>query len=494
MLVIWLWLLPMSSMGFSLSTSSRAPSSGKGTVTTTTTSSPLATPFTLLMRNQAGGGSNKRKKNKKKNSKNHDDDAPMIRLLPEPLINFEDIRSVSLQVVVCASGGDMTEGNDDSQDEEDDEEERENHNDASSNSTSTTTTKVVMAKVHLAAAAAADANDDGSSNSNSNTSTSTTSTTSNNIIRYVDPRTLHQTADYRLWMTLRDQVDVSASQFSVVLDTSYFTSRQSYLQQKINSGIPTNNNHTLSAACAWGIQMEPLAFQQYQRIVARENNHATVTETGMHILTHQHHHCQHNNNNGRINHYYTFGASPDGMVIYNNNNNNNNNNHDIDGNGSGQAAVTKGLLEIKSLWGRRHNKGLPQYDHCPNRYYDQIQGQLAICDLEWCDLMLFIPPGGSNGGNNNRRKKNNNKKKTKRKTTDTQQKKKDADDPTTTTTVQQQQRPRHGPNYSIVRVYRNRQYWNETLLPALVQFCDEVHQKRKEQQRHETTASSTALT
>jgi hypothetical protein len=38
---------------------------------------------------------------------------------------------------------------------------------------------------------------------------------------------------------------------------------------------------------------------------------------------------------------------------------------------------------------------------------------------------------------------------------------------------------RNGRNYSIVRVKRNEKYWNETLLPELIKFCDEIDQRKK---------------
>ncbi|KAL3906349.1 MAG: hypothetical protein SGILL_009305 [Bacillariaceae sp.] len=190
--------------------------------------------------------------------------------------------------------------------------------------------------------------------------------------------------------------------------------------------------------------MEPLAFAQYKE-VAKDS---VVQETGMHILKHV------VGNNKQ----YLLGASPDGMIVQGNDD-------DDSTNGS-----NGGLLEIKSLWGRRHNKGLPKFDHCPKRYYDQIQGQLAICDKEWCDLMLFIPPNGSGGSGGGKRSKKQQKKQAARmrKRQEKEKQNPHANSPR-----------RHGQNYSIVRVERNEKYWNETLLPALVAFCDEVEEQRR---------------
>ena len=85
---------------------------------------------------------------------------------------------------------------------------------------------------------------------------------------------------------------------------------------------------------------------------------------------------------------------------------------------------------MKCFFGRRHKKELAQWTNCPNRFYDQIQGQLEVCDREWCDLMLWIP-------------KNSRKR-----------------------------------NYCIIRVDRNREYFEQTLKPELDAFCDELETAR----------------
>jgi len=145
-----------------------------------------------------------------------------------------------------------------------------------------------------------------------------------------------------------------------------------------------------------------------------------------------------------------FGASPDGLVTEYDNNN--------------ERSI--GVLEIKSLWGRRNKSTLPTFDQCPNRFYDQIQGQLAVCDKEWCDLMLFIPPSGSGGTTSTTVQRSNKRKGKSKKKRKKQQLAKDAN--------AAKVRKSKGNNYAIVRVKRNRIYWNETLLPALIKFCNEV--------------------
>lgn len=294
----------------------------------------------------------------------------------------------------------------------------------------------------------------------------------------IDPRDLHQTSDFDLWMALRKHVvNVSASQLSVVLGTNYFTSREKLLQDKIRSRISgregdsnseeseaiflgdesdediKNSTRSNSKACAWGIKMEPLAFAQYSHVVEATNTsdeegapRNRVEETGMHLLKHV------DSNTKKT---YVFGASPDGIVTE----------HrpmaDVESNNSSSVALepSVGLLEIKSLWGRRHKKSLPVFHNCPSRFYDQIQGQLAICDKEWCDLMLFIPPvdGNGSGGRASKKRKGKSAKKRKKQAA-----------------AAKNVRKAKGRNYAIVRVKRNETYWTETVLPALIEFCDEV--------------------
>ena len=302
--------------------------------------------------------------------------------------------------------------------------------------------------------------------------------------RTIDPRELHQTSDFDLWMALRKHiVDVSASQLSVVLGTNYFTTREKLLEDKIKARIGGSNSdsgddidsedflenepilldddtdedtksspRSNSKACAWGIKMEPLAFAQYSDLMEATNNsdgdedcadeerpRNGVEETGMYLLKHT---------DPTSKRTYVFGASPDGMVTE----------YRLKPD-SDVPQKSVGLLEIKSLWGRRNKKSLPNFDHCPSRFYDQIQGQLAICNKDWCDLMLFIPPGDGSGGGG---------KKKKRKGKSAKKRKKQA------AAAAKNTRKANGKNYSIVRVKRNEKYWNETVLPALIEFCDEV--------------------
>lgn len=68
--------------------------------------------------------------------------------------------------------------------------------------------------------------------------------------------------------------------------------------------------------------------------------------------------------------YKQYGCSPDGFV-------------EIDG-----------LVEFKCLKAENHIKALLYYGKhkkCPPDYIQQTQGQIMICEREWCDLMFYHP-------------------------------------------------------------------------------------------------------
>jgi hypothetical protein len=240
----------------------------------------------------------------------------------------------------------------------------------------------------------------------------------------VDPPTLHQRRDNAVWMALRKaaEVNVTASELSAVANHSFFTTRDKVAQVK--AGLLETTFSGNMKACEWGLKMEPKALRQY--VLATGN---AVNETGLHIRRiiegegggDGGDDDDDDTRRSNVNKVLLIGASPDGLVVEK----------------TKDGSTRRGLLEIKCLWGRRHKKELPQFDHCPKRFYDQIQGQLAVCDLQWCDLILYIPP---------------------------QQRKK--------------RRGGNGKNYCILRVQRDREYWTGTLLPAVQSFCEEVEQLR----------------
>ena len=244
------------------------------------------------------------------------------------------------------------------------------------------------------------------------------------IVRGVDPTTLHQRQDHAVWMALRQAMNVTASELSAIVGNSVFTTRERLLQKK--SGVSATSFTTTSPpvnrqALEWGLKMEPKALKQYCEATGNQ-----VQETGLHIR--QFLAQEESSSTGTSGGSTTLpsmvlvGASPDGLV-------------------TDAKDQTRGVLEIKSLWGRRHKKELPQFKHCPQRFWDQIQGQMAVCNVEWCDLIIYIPPN-------------------------------------TPQTKQKQKRGGPGKNFCILRIPRDRSYWNETLFPAIQSFCKEVEELR----------------
>ena len=298
----------------------------------------------------------------------------------------------------------------------------------------------------------------------------------------INPQELHQRQHLDIWLSLRQMLDVTASEFSAILDQSFFTTRNELLTRKVtttktlqqqqqqiqqssslmNSNLTTTTTTAATTtfvgsknteACKWGLAMEPIAFQQY---IDATNN--VVQETGLHIKS----------IDMDVGKTILLGASPDGLVIEKKNKKSNNkpqqqqkkkqkskrsigtttqddDDKDIVTNDSDKDESNDdddddeyeyGLLEIKCLYGQRTKKKLKQYEYCPKRFYDQIQGQLAICDdVSWCDLIVWIPRNGNSKNNND--------------------------------------------NYSIVRVHRNETYWNTKLLPEIQTFVKEVRTRTK---------------
>lgn len=53
-----------------------------------------------------------------------------------------------------------------------------------------------------------------------------------------------------------------------------------------------------------------------------------------------------------------------------------------------------GMVEVKCLKAENHIKAILQYQkdgECPPDYVQQTQGQLLICEREWCDLIFYHP-------------------------------------------------------------------------------------------------------
>ena len=203
----------------------------------------------------------------------------------------------------------------------------------------------------------------------------------------VDTRALNQELDQPAWLACRDALDVTASEFSAAaFDDSRFVKRSELLAIKAGECARPKVG---GEAVRFGRANEPRAVAQY----ARETGHS-VAPTGLWLDA-----------RGR------WGASPDGVVV-----------DSRDG--------SEGLLEVKCSFARRRKPAHPQFEHCPRRYYAQVQGQLALAGREWCDLVLWIP--------------------------------------------------RNSPqkNYCVVRVARDRKFWDDELEPALARFSEDLERRR----------------
>ena len=201
----------------------------------------------------------------------------------------------------------------------------------------------------------------------------------------VDTRLLSQDRDREIWMKARAALDSTASEFSCAgFDESPFKSRASLLESKVARA----NTHVDNAATRFGRDSEPLAVAQYA-----EESGNDVHPTGL-----------------WTDEELRFGASPDGIVV--------------DG-----ATGQRGLLEVKCFFSRRNQRSFPVLKEPPGRFVAQIQGQLAVCDLDWCDLVCWIPKNST------------------------------------------------APNYRVIRVQRDLAYWDD-LRPRLLAFSRELRDLR----------------
>eukprot|EP00908_Phaeocystis_cordata_P020289 Transcript_3196.p1 GENE.Transcript_3196~~Transcript_3196.p1 ORF type:complete len:268 (+),score=97.27 Transcript_3196:92-895(+) len=147
------------------------------------------------------------------------------------------------------------------------------------------------------------------------------------------------------WLAVRAALDITASEFAAARDAWKHATREELLRRKMGQGPKFTGN----AATRFGLEMEPHAIALYERLTD-----STVTPTGLHM---------HPN--------LRWGASPDGIVT--------------------TPQGETGLLEVKCFFRCRGSGEVPQVDECPPGFYDQIQGQLEIMEMAWCDLILFTP-------------------------------------------------------------------------------------------------------
>ena len=134
------------------------------------------------------------------------------------------------------------------------------------------------------------------------------------------------------WYKMRENM-ITASDFGAILGNSKYDSRNSVLKKKCGLGPPFQGNKFTK----WGVKYEEVATDIYRYL-----NKTDVLEFGC---------IPHPN-------YSYLGASPDGITP--------------DG----------VMLEIKVPYSREFEK-----DNIPPHYYDQMQGQLEVCDLDECDFL-----------------------------------------------------------------------------------------------------------
>jgi hypothetical protein len=162
----------------------------------------------------------------------------------------------------------------------------------------------------------------------------------------IDTRDLSQRVDEAAWLKCRAALDLTASEFDAARDKHKFSSREDVLRWQAGAPRPKLGGPPIE----FGKRHESTAIKAY----ARKTGH-DVAATGLWT-----------DSTGK------YGASPDGLVVC----------HE-----TGEA----GLLEVKCLWSRRHKRQLAPLTKCPNRYFAQVQGQMEVCDREWCDLVLWVP-------------------------------------------------------------------------------------------------------
>ena len=133
---------------------------------------------------------------------------------------------------------------------------------------------------------------------------------------------------------------------------------------------PFTSKHT-----EWGKQAEPLALAQYKLKLESDGYKVTGRDLGLIVSPR----------------YPYLGASPDWFVSL-----------------QKDGVVEHGLVEVKSL--SKHAIFTPlQAASMPNSfysiengqvildighaYYYQVQGQLAVCEMDWCDMVIWTPSG-----------------------------------------------------------------------------------------------------
>ena len=156
---------------------------------------------------------------------------------------------------------------------------------------------------------------------------------------------------------------LTASRFRSICHTSIDRPSQSLVKQVLQLGPPPR-----SAAITWGLENESKAKQQYRVKMRASHSSFKVKDTGLHVNTM----------------YPYLGASPDGLVAC--------------------SCCGEGTIEIKCPYSIRHasptcapylcNNGSSSTDFRLSRtheYYYQVQGQMGITNLSYCDFVCWTP-------------------------------------------------------------------------------------------------------
>lgn len=141
------------------------------------------------------------------------------------------------------------------------------------------------------------------------------------------------------WYTFRNN-RLTASDLGTAMNINPYSQMEKLIMKKCGEEMPFVTN----SAITHGVKFEDVAIAVYQ-----QRNRVIVKEYG--CIPHPE--------------IEFFGASPDGIVNYESENKN----------------YVARMLEIKCP------KSRPQTGFPPNYYEAQVQGQLEVCDLEWCDFL-----------------------------------------------------------------------------------------------------------
>ena len=163
-----------------------------------------------------------------------------------------------------------------------------------------------------------------------------------NKIKYLEstPQPEQRTEE---WHTFRNN-RLTASDLGHILDNKKNNIENSKYCELLKKKCGVETPFISGAAIRHGIKFEQIATSIYEKI-----NNLKILEFG--CIPHLH--------------ISYFGASPDGIVSYNSNN----------------KQYIGRMLEIKCPKSRPINGEIPPV------YYAQIQGQLEVCDLEYCDYL-----------------------------------------------------------------------------------------------------------